>query len=248
MRRKIVAGNWKMHGSRAENAALLDAVLGGLNADAASCVVCPPFVYLQEVWRMLRGSPVALGAQNVCAEAQGAYTGEVSATMLKDVGCEYVLVGHSERRALYGEDDQLVARKYAAAVGKGLVPILCVGEQLAEREAGNSTQVVGRQLAAVVNLCGVQALAAGVLAYEPVWAIGTGRTASPEQAQQIHAFLREQVGLQDANIASELRILYGGSVKAANARELFTMPDVDGGLIGGASLKSDEFLAIVAAA
>jgi triosephosphate isomerase len=248
MRRKIVAGNWKMHGSRAENAALLDAVMGGLNADAVSCVVCPPFVYLQEAWRALRGGPVALGAQDVCAEAQGAYTGEVSAAMLKDVGCEYVLVGHSERRALYGEDDQLVARKYAAALGKGLIPILCVGEQLAEREAAASTQVVGRQLAAVVNLCGVQALAGGVLAYEPVWAIGTGRTASPEQAQQIHAFLREQVGLQDAKIASELRILYGGSVKAGNARELFTMPDVDGGLIGGASLKSDEFLAIVAAA
>lgn len=248
MRRKIVAGNWKMHGSRAENAALLDAVMGGLNADAVSCVVCPPFVYLQEAWRALRGGPVALGAQDVCAEAQGAYTGEVSAAMLKDVGCEYVLVGHSERRALYGEDDQLVARKYAAALGKGLIPILCVGEQLAEREAAASTQVVGRQLAAVVNLCGVQALAGGVLAYEPVWAIGTGRTASPEQAQQIHAFLREQVGLQDVKIASELRILYGGSVKAGNARELFTMPDVDGGLIGGASLKSDEFLAIVAAA
>jgi triosephosphate isomerase len=237
-----------MHGSRAENAALLDAVMGGLNADAVSCVVCPPFVYLQEAWRALRGGLVALGAQDVCAEAQGAYTGEVSAAMLKDVGCEYVLVGHSERRALYGEDDQLVARKYAAALGKGLIPILCVGEQLAEREAALSTQVVGRQLAAVVNLCGVQALAGGVLAYEPVWAIGTGRTASPEQAQQIHAFLREQVGLQDAKIASELRILYGGSVKAGNARELFTMPDVDGGLIGGASLKSDEFLAIVAAA
>jgi triosephosphate isomerase len=248
MRRKIVAGNWKMHGSRAESAALLDAVIGGLNADAVSCVVCPPFVYLQEAWRVLRGGPVALGAQDVCAEAQGAYTGEVSAAMLKDVGCEYVLVGHSERRALYGEDDQLVARKYAAALGKGLIPILCVGEQLAEREAALSTQVVGRQLAAVVNLCGVQALGGGVLAYEPVWAIGTGRTASPEQAQQIHAFLREQVGLQDAKIASELRILYGGSVKAGNARELFTMPDVDGGLIGGASLKSDEFLAIVAAA
>jgi triosephosphate isomerase len=168
--------------------------------------------------------------------------------MLKDVGCAYVIVGHSERRALYHEDDELVARKYAAALGKGLVPILCVGEQLAEREAGISTQVVGRQLAAVVNLCGVRSLAGGVLAYEPVWAIGTGRTASPEQAQQIHAYLREQVGRQDAKIADELRILYGGSVKAGNARELFAMPDVDGGLIGGASLKSDEFLAIVAAA
>jgi triosephosphate isomerase len=248
MRRKIVAGNWKMHGSRTENVALLEAVTAGLASDTVSCVVCPPFVYLQEAARALRGTPVALGAQDVCAEAQGAYTGEVSAAMLKDVGCEYVIVGHSERRALFGEDDQLVARKYAAALGKGLVPILCVGEQLAEREAGGSAQVVGRQLAAVVNLCGVQALAGGVLAYEPVWAIGTGRTASPEQAQQVHAFLREQVGQQDAKIAAELRILYGGSVKAGNARDLFAMPDVDGGLIGGASLKSDEFLAIVAAA
>ncbi len=237
-----------MHGSRTENAALLDAVTAGLSSETVTCVVCPPFVYLQEAARVLRGSPVALGAQDVCAEAQGAYTGEVSAAMLRDVGCDYVLVGHSERRALYGEDDQLVARKYAAALGKGLIPVLCVGEQLAEREAAQSMQVVGRQLAAVVNLCGVQSLAGGVLAYEPVWAIGTGRTASPEQAQQIHAFLREQVGRQDAKIAAELRILYGGSVKAANARELFAMPDVDGGLIGGASLKSDEFLAIVAAA
>ena len=237
-----------MHGSRAENAALLDAVVAGLGADTVTCVVCPPFVYLQDVGRALRGSPVALGAQDVCAEAQGAYTGEVSAAMLKDVGCDYVLVGHSERRTLYGEDDRLVARKYAAALGKGLIPVLCVGEQLAEREAGRSTEVVGRQLAAVVSLCGIQALAAGVLAYEPVWAIGTGRTASPEQAQEIHAYLREQVAREDAKIASELRILYGGSVKAANARELFSMPDVDGGLIGGASLKSDEFLAIVAAA
>jgi len=248
MRRKIVAGNWKMLGSRTENAALLDALVGGLNADTVTCVVCPPFVYLHDVWRALRDSPIALGAQDVCAEAQGAYTGEVSAAMLKDVGCEYVLVGHSERRTLYGEDDELVARKYAAALGRGLIPILCLGEQLAEREAGQSTQVVGRQLAAVVNLCGVQALAGGVLAYEPVWAIGTGRNASPEQAQAIHAFLREQVGQQDAKIGAGLRILYGGSVKAGNARELFDMPDVDGGLIGGASLKSDEFLAIVAAA
>jgi triosephosphate isomerase (TIM) len=248
MRRKIVAGNWKMHGSRTENAALLDAVMAGANTDAVTCLVCPPFVYLHEAGRVLRDSPVALGAQDVCAEAQGPYTGEVSATMLKDVGCEYVLVGHSERRALYGEDDQLVARKYAAALSRGLIPILCVGEQLAQREAGQSTQVVGRQLDAVINLCGVQALAGGVLAYEPVWAIGTGRTASPEQAQQAHAYLRQQVGQQDAKIAAELRILYGGSVKAGNARELFAMPDVDGGLIGGASLKSDEFLAIVAAA
>jgi triosephosphate isomerase len=248
MRRKIVAGNWKMHGSRAENAALLDALVSGVGAEPATCVVCPPFVYLQETLRALRDSPIALGAQDLCAEGHGAYTGEVSGAMLKDVGCEYVIVAHSERRALYHENDALAARKYAAALSKNLVPIFCVGEQLAEREAGTSAEVVGRQLAAVLDLCGVQALAGGVLAYEPVWAIGTGRNATPEQAQEIHAFLRRQVAVQDAKIASELRILYGGSVKAGNARELFAMPDVDGGLIGGASLKADEFLAIVAAA
>jgi len=230
-----------MHGSRAENAALLDAVVAGLGADTVTCVVCPPFVYLQDVGRALRGSPVALGAQDVCAEAQGAYTGEVSAAMLKDVGCDYVLVGHSERRTLYGEDDRLVARKYAAALGKGLIPVLCVGEQLAEREAGRSTEVVGRQLAAVVSLCGIQALAAGVLAYEPVWAIGTGRTATPQQAQEVHGFLRKRVG-------AATRILYGGSVKSQNAAAIFAMPDVDGGLIGGASLVAQDFLAICAAA
>lgn len=247
MRQKIVAGNWKMHGSRSDNAALLEAVLAGLRSDAARCVVCPPFVYLQEAARALRDSPVALGAQDVCAEAQGAYTGEVSASMLKDVGCEYVIVGHSERRALYHEDDELVARKYAAALGKGLVPILCVGETLAERDAGKTHEVVGRQLDAVLDLSGVGAFAAAVIAYEPVWAIGTGRVATPAQAQDVHGFVRGRIASRDATIAGSVRILYGGSVKAGNARELFAMPDVDGGLIGGASLKADEFVAILAA-
>jgi triosephosphate isomerase (TIM) len=252
MRRKLVAGNWKMHGSRAANHALIEALLAGISADIGiagpSCVVCPPFVYLQDIQRLLRGEPVALAAQDVCAEAPGAHTGEVAAAMLADVGCEFVLVGHSERRAIYGESDALVARKFAAAQSAGLIPILCVGEQLIERESEQTHLVVGRQLDAVTGLCGVEALARSVVAYEPVWAIGTGRTATPEQAQDVHAFIRGRIAAQDAKIAAELRILYGGSVKAGNAREIFAMPDVDGGLIGGASLKPDEFVAIVAAA
>jgi triosephosphate isomerase len=249
MRLPIVAGNWKMHGSRSETARLIEELLAQCPpTPVAACVVCPPFVYLQEAGRLLRDSQFSLGAQDVCADAQGAFTGEVSAAMLKDAGCEYVIVGHSERRLLYRESDQLIARKFGAAYGKGLVPILCVGEQLAEREAGRTREVVARQLDAVLELCGAGALEQGVIAYEPVWAIGTGRNASPEQAQEVHAFIRARIGARDARIAAATRILYGGSVKAGNAAELFAMPDVDGGLIGGASLKADEFLAILAAA
>jgi triosephosphate isomerase (TIM) len=249
MRLPIVAGNWKMHGSRAETARLIEELLAQCPATpVAACVLCPPFVYLHEAGRLLRDSQFGLGAQDVCAEAQGAFTGEVSAAMLKDVGCEYVIVGHSERRLLYRESDQLVARKFAAAQGKGLVPILCVGEQLAEREAGRTREVIARQLDAILELCGAGALEQGVIAYEPVWAIGTGRNATPEQAEEVHAFIRARIGARDARIAAVTRILYGGSVKAGNAAELFAMPDVDGGLIGGASLKADEFLAILAAA
>jgi triosephosphate isomerase len=211
-------------------------------------VLCPPFVYLSEIARLLRGTAVKLGAQNVSAEMHGAYTGEVSAAMLKDVGCQCVIVGHSERRTLYHETDEQVARKFAAAHSKGLVPILCVGEQLAEREADRCSEVVGRQLEAVVALTGIASFAHAVVAYEPVWAIGTGRTASPAQAQEVHAFIRARLAERDAKIAADLQILYGGSVKAGNARELFTQADVDGGLIGGASLKAEEFLSIVAAA
>ncbi|HYL03572.1 MAG TPA: triose-phosphate isomerase [Steroidobacteraceae bacterium] len=248
MRRPIVAGNWKMHGSRSENARLIEELLAHCPAaPAASCVVCPPFVYLQEVARLLRGSLLALGGQDVSADAQGAFTGEVSAAMLKDVGCEYVIVGHSERRLLYRESDQLVARKFAAAHGKGLVPILCIGEQLADREAGRTREVVARQLDVVLELCGAGSFESGVIAYEPVWAIGTGRNATPDQAQEVHAFIRARIAGRDARIADATRILYGGSVKAGNAAELFAMPDVDGGLIGGASLKADEFLAILTA-
>jgi triosephosphate isomerase len=249
MRRPIVAGNWKMHGSRVENARLLEALTAQFPAESpAQCIVCPPVVYLSDVSRMISGTPIELGAQSVCAEGSGPYTGEVSASMLKDVGCTYAIVGHSERRALYAEDNVLVARKYAAAQSKSLIPILCVGEQLAERESGQTTQVIAQQLDAVLELCGAGSFANAVIAYEPVWAIGTGRVASPEQAQEVHAFIRERIAARDAKIAAEVRILYGGSVKASNAAELFAMADVDGGLIGGASLKAEEFLAILAAA
>jgi triosephosphate isomerase (TIM) len=249
MRRPIVAGNWKMHGSRAENARLIEELLAGAPAQPrATCVVCPPFVYLQEAARLLRDSALSLGAQDVSADTHGAFTGEVSAAMLKDVGCEYVIVGHSERRLLYRESDQLIARKFGAALAKGLIPILCVGEQLADREAGRMREIVARQLDVVLELSGAGALEHAVVAYEPVWAIGTGRNASPEQAEEAHAFIRARIGARDARIAAATRILYGGSVKAGNAAELFAMPDVDGGLIGGASLKADEFLTILAAA
>ena len=238
-----------MHGSRGENARLIEEIVGRYPATtAADCVVCPPFVYLQEVGRMLRDTPIVLGAQDTCADASGAFTGEVSAGMLKDVGCKYVLVGHSERRLIYRESEQLVARKFAAALAKSLVPVLCVGEQLADREASRTEEVIGRQLDVVLELCGPEALGQGVVAYEPVWAIGTGRNATPQQAQEVHAFIRARIAARDARIAGDTRILYGGSVKAGNAAELFAMPDVDGGLIGGASLKADEFLAILAAA
>jgi triosephosphate isomerase len=249
MRRPIVAGNWKMHGSRSETAGLIEELLAGVPAEpAATYVICPPFVYLQEAARLVRDSAFSLGAQDVCADAHGAFTGEVSAAMLKDVGCEYVIVGHSERRLLYRENDQMVARKFGTAHARGLVPILCVGEQLADREAGRTHEVIVRQLDAVLELCGAGALGHGVIAYEPVWAIGTGRNATPEQAQEVHAFIRARIGERDARIAAGTRILYGGSVKAGNAAELFAMPDVDGGLVGGASLKADEFLTILAAA
>jgi triosephosphate isomerase len=201
-----------------------------------------------ETGRLLKGSGVALGAQSVCAEAQGAFTGEVSAAMLKDVGCRYVLVGHSERRQLYGESDELVARKFVAAQSQGLVPVLCVGETLEEREAGQTLAVISRQMDAVLTVSGVAALGQAVVAYEPVWAIGTGRTATPEQAQEVHATIRSKIAGVDATIGGLVRILYGGSVKASNARELFAMPDIDGGLVGGASLKADEFARICAGA
>jgi triosephosphate isomerase len=248
MRRTLVAGNWTMHGSRADNGALVDDIVQALDGKAAEVAVCPPFVYLADLARQLKGTSILLGAQDVCAEAQGAFTGEVSAAMLKDVGCAYVIVGHSERRALYGEDDALVARKFVAVQAAGLTPILCVGETLEERERGVTQAVIVRQLEAVLAVAGVASFGAAVVAYEPVWAIGTGKTASPAQAQEVHALIRGQIGARDATIAARLRVLYGGSVKAANAAELFAMADVDGGLVGGASLKAEEFIRICTAA
>jgi triosephosphate isomerase len=247
MRRPLVAGNWKMHGSRAEAGRLIGELISIAGGGAADIVVCPPFVYLAEAGQRLRGNAILLGAQDVCAEDIGAHTGEVSASMLADVGCRFVIVGHSERRALYGEDDALVARKFAAVLRQGLVPILCVGESLEERERSATHEVVTRQLAAVLGIAGIAGFGAAVVAYEPVWAIGTGRTATPEQAQEVHALIRGRIAEKDATIASSLRVLYGGSVKASNAAELFAKPDVDGGLIGGASLKADEFGRICAA-
>jgi len=246
MRKKLVAGNWKMHGSLAENAALLEALkpaLAGIDA-----VVCVPFPYLAQVQTVLAGSSIAWGAQNVSEQSKGAFTGEVSTSMLLDFGCKYVIVGHSERRSLYGESDELVAKKYMAAQAAGLTPILCVGESLQERESGITEAVVARQLDAVITAAGVASLAKAVVAYEPVWAIGTGKTASPEQAQAVHAFIRGKLAALDSSVANQLIIQYGGSVKAANAAELMVQPDIDGGLIGGASLVADEFVAICRAA
>lgn len=236
---RLVAGNWKMHGSRATIDALLDALLKEVPAvKGAECAVCPPYPYLAQVAERLRGSPIALGAQNVSEHALGAYTGEVAAAMLAELGCKYAIVGHSERRQVFGESDAQVSAKFGAAQKGGLTPILCVGETLQERDAGKTEAVVARQLDAVLNR---NAFEKAVLAYEPVWAIGTGRNATPEQAQAVHAFLRIRVSL-------ETRILYGGSVKPQNAAAMFAMPDVDGGLIGGASLVAQDFLAIVRAA
>ena len=237
-RPRLVAGNWKMHGSRESIRVLLDAIASGADVSNAQCAVCPPFPYLAQVAERLRGTAIAWGGQNASEHAQGAYTGEVSVAMLAELGCRYVIVGHSERRQLYGETDAQVAAKYAAARKAGLTPILCVGETLAERDAGRSTEVVARQL-------GAAALAGGVVAYEPVWAIGTGRNATPEQAQEVHVFMRERLPPQ---LRDSTPILYGGSVKPANAAELFGMPDVDGGLIGGASLVAADFIAICKAA
>jgi triosephosphate isomerase (TIM) len=249
MRRKLVAGNWKMHGSLADNAALMAGVKAGLSGvSGAGFAVCAPYPYLAQLQASLTGSNIAWGAQDMSEHAKGAYTGEVAANMLVDFGCTYVILGHSERRALYGETDEVVARKFIAAQAAGLIPILCVGETLAEREGNVTEEVVGRQLDAVIAAAGISALATAVLAYEPVWAIGTGKTASPAQAQAVHAFIRGKIAALDKNVASDLVIQYGGSVKAANAAELFAQPDIDGGLIGGASLMVDEFVAICKAA
>jgi triosephosphate isomerase len=238
-----------MNGSLESVRGLLDGIKQGLaDVKRAEVAVCPPYVYIPEVEKRLTGSEIAWGGQDLSAETSGAYTGEVAASMLNDFGCKYVIVGHSERRTYHAESDQLVAKKYAVARAAGLVPILCIGETLEEREAGTTNEVVARQLDAVIALEGVDALADGVIAYEPVWAIGTGKTATPEQAQEVHAFIRGRVAEKSADVAQGLRILYGGSMKPGNAAELIGKPDIDGGLIGGASLKAEDFLGICTAA
>ena len=246
MRRKIVAGNWKLQGSREFAAALVDAIKAGAPA-GVGLIVLPPYPYLGEVLARCAGADIAVGAQDVSAHAKGAYTGEVAAAMLADVGARYTLVGHSERRQYHAESSELVAQKFRAAQAAGITPILCVGERLEEREAGQTEAVIASQLRPVLDLVGVAAFADAVVAYEPVWAIGTGRTASPEQAQAVHAFIRSQVADRDAKIADSLPLLFGGSVKPDNAASLFAQADVDGGLIGGASLVAADFLAIAAA-
>ena len=248
MRKKLVAGNWKMHGSLRENAALLDRLVAGLPGVGCEVLVCVPYPYLAQVGERLQATSVLWGAQNVNEHAVGAFTGEVAATMLADFACTHVLVGHSERRTLYGESDALVAAKCKAVLAAGMRPVLCVGETLAEREAGLTQVVVERQLSVVLDVVGVAAFARMVLAYEPVWAIGTGLTASPAQAEEVHAAIRLRIAGQDAAVAEGLQILYGGSVKPQSAVELFAQPNIDGGLIGGAALVADDFLAICRAA
>jgi triosephosphate isomerase (TIM) len=249
-RRPLIAGNWKMNGSLGESRKLVDALRAGVGSGSgADMLLAPPYVYIPAVDEWIAGSSLLLGAQDVAdKQGSGAYTGEVSGAMLADLGCRYAIVGHSERRTLYGETDAIVAAKFKAAQAAKLVPILCVGETLTERDAGATEQTVSRQLSAVLDSAGVDAFARAVVAYEPVWAIGTGRTATPEQAQEVHAFLRAAVATRNATIGDGLQILYGGSVKGANARALFDMDDIDGGLVGGASLVAAEFLDIFRAA
>lgn len=249
MRRKLVVGNWKMYGRLASNRALLEAILAGVHGlRGADYAVCVPYPYLAQAQSLLQGGNMAWGAQDLDQHEEGAFTGAVAPGMLTDFGCSYVLVGHSERRGLFHESNEVVSAKFGVALKAGMKPILCVGETLAERESGVTEQVVATQLDAVLNRWGAQALSTAVVAYEPVWAIGTGKTAAPSQAQTVHAFIRERVAQHDSQVAQSLCILYGGSVKANNAAELFSMPDIDGGLIGGASLVADEFLAICRAA
>ena len=249
MRSKAVVGNWKLNGSLAENAKLLGALLREIPREGSvACAVCVPAPYLAQVQELLKGSGIGWGSQDVSRFDRGAYTGEVSGPMLKEFGCRYAIVGHSERRTLFGDTDAIVAEKYAAARRAGLTPIFCVGETLEERERGATEEVLARQVDALLARCGAAELGGGIVAYEPVWAIGTGRTATSQQAQEAHAFIRARIGAKDKAVAGALAILYGGSVKASNAGELFAMPDVDGGLVGGASLVAEDFVAIWRAA
>jgi triosephosphate isomerase len=256
VRKPLVAGNWKMNGSTATNQQLLDGIL--TQADSFKSVdvaLFPPAVYLQQVQQALKGSHLSWGTQNLSQFRQGAYTGEISAVMLKDFGCRYVLIGHSERRCLYAELDldqlvldHIIAEKYEMAISEGVTPIVCIGESPQEHARGETEEVIGRLLDIIIERLGVKALSQAVLAYEPVWAIGTGNSATPEWAQEVHSFMRQRIAKHDIDTANNVQILYGGSVKGDNARPLFTMPDIDGGLIGGASLDANEFVTICKAA
>jgi len=249
MRKPLVAGNWKMNGSRAKINVLVKGLIDGMKkVGDVDVLLCPPYVYIPAVEQLIHGSDILLGAQDVAKEEVGAFTGEVSVSMLKDSDCSYVIIGHSERRAYYGDTDEIIAKKFAAAIEGGVTPILCVGELLEEREAGVTEEVVSKQLHAVLDHVGVKAFEKAVIAYEPVWAIGTGLTATPAQAQDVHASIRALIAKEDEAAAQKIRILYGGSVKAANAKDIFSQPDIDGGLIGGASLAADEFIHICEAA
>lgn len=248
MRKKIVAGNWKMNGKREAVQQLLTTLRQGSYPADVDVIVFPPFIHLQQTESILRGSAIAWGGQNLYLGQEGAFTGEVSGTMLAEFGCQYVLIGHSERRAIFHEDLPLVAAKFKAAQAAGLTPILCVGETLSEREKGQTENIITQQLASVIEAASIDAFRRAVVAYEPVWAIGTGLTATPEQAQAVHAHIRQQLAKADFAVAQSTRILYGGSVKADNAKGLFAMPDIDGGLVGGASLDAKGFIAICQAA
>jgi len=249
MRQPLVAGNWKLNGNKQSVTSLIEGILGGIqDVNKAEVAVCPPYVYLPQVANMLKDSPIQWGAQNVSEHDSGAFTGEIAASMLTEFACKYTIIGHSERRSIYGETDNQIVQKFVALKTAGIRPILCVGELLEEREAGKTEEVVGRQVDAVLNVAGIEQFKNTVIAYEPVWAIGTGVTATPEQAQDVHAFIRQRLAAKDSDIANGVQILYGGSVKPDNAAELFAKQDIDGGLIGGASLQADGFLSICCAA
>lgn len=244
MRRPLVVGNWKMNGTRSSAEALVKDILTGLGEDVADIAVCVPFVFLPEIAQLVNNTRLGIGAQNVADKPSGAFTGEVSSAMLKEFGCQYALVGHSERRSYYGDTDQSVAARFCQAQEQGIIPILCIGETLTEREQDKTFDVITTQLDAVINLAGIGAFSNAVIAYEPVWAIGTGLTATDDQAQEAHHFIRNYLAAKNQTVAEKIQILYGGSAKPDNAKGLFAMPDIDGGLIGGASLDAESFLKI----
>ncbi len=249
MRKPLVAGNWKLNGSLQFITELVTDIKSQLSAvEVAELAVCPPYSYLSHVQNLLNGAGIALGAQDCSDQEEGAYTGEVSAAMISEFGCKYIIVGHSERRQLYGESNEMVAKKFELVKKNGLTPILCVGETIQDREDGQTEVIIAKQVDAVIDLLGIESFADVVVAYEPVWAIGTGKTATPEQAQEVHAFIRDKLDALNKDIAAKLRILYGGSMKPDNAKQLLNQADIDGGLIGGAALKADDFIAIATAA